>query len=519
MPCPKELPPFHSILYPGPERGSEEGDLPGPPDYFADLNLDQLVATLTAGREEYQLAPTFYRSLHRVDEVRYRQEIMRDLETGPTFNHLYEFARKMRSIRAQTLQMAKLYHPYQKQAWFLDIVESYGEAVAGLRQDLAEAELHSAGLVAFLEFLAGYTESPGFRSIREEIHQVKSGLGRVKYNHHILGSSIKISRYASELDYSAEVQETFLKFQQNEAKDYRIDFPNRIQVNQLEGEVLTLVAQLFPDEFQSLAAFCRENTNYLDPTLVAFDREIQFYLAYLDYIAVLKGAGLPFCYPLFSGEAKEIESKEGFDLVLAFKFVKDKAPVICNDFSLRGRERIMVVSGPNQGGKTTFARTFGQLHHLATLGCPVPGRAARVLLFDQIHTHFEQVETIQNLRGRLHDDLVRIHRILDQVTSASIVILNELFSSTTLMDAEFLSREIMAEIVKKGPLAVWVTFIDELSSLNEQTVSMVSTVMPDNPATRTFKIIRKPADGLAYAMSIVEKHRLTRDCIRERIKP
>jgi DNA mismatch repair protein MutS len=507
---------FQSILFDSP-TGTVAATNSKEPDCFKDLNLDQIVGSLTAGRDEYGLKPYFYTPLKDIGAINYRHEIMRDLESRELSGQIESFATRMRNVRDQLGQLEKLGYPYQKQRCFLDAVDAYCDAVDSLARDLMTANLRSRGLRLFRDYLSSYTGSEAFVVLLAETRQQKSDLSSLGYCLFIEGNRVTVSRYNGEVDYEAEVLQTFEKFRQGGSAEYKFSFQSGLRMNHVEEAVLDRVARLNPDVFSSLAQYCDRHLGFLDETLRTFDLEIQFYVACLDRIGIIKRAGLSFCYPTLSTESKEISARGCFDLALAGKLAGEKKRVVCNDFYLSGRERILVVSGANQGGKTTFARTFGQLHYLASIGCLVPAEEARLFLCDHLFTHFEQEEDLQNLRSKLENDLRRIHAILEQATSRGILIMNESFSSTTLKDALLLSKRVMTRIMKLDMLCVSVTFFDELASLGETTVSMVGTVDPVDRTKRTFTVIRKPGDGLAYALAIAEKYHLTYADLRKRL--
>ena len=508
---------FYSILFASREDRIED-DAAQAPEFFRDLNCDQIVDAITAGRDEYRLKPLFYACLRRVEAIEYRHEVMRDLESASLYGSLNSFANKMREVREHLGHAEKAYYKEQKRVWFLDAVVAYCDNITFFAAQLANSDLRSRGFLAFRDYLVGYSQSARFTSLFSSAQELKTDLASVEYCVLVKGSSFTVRKYEGEADYSAEVEYTFEKFKQGAVRDYRVSFSVTTDMNHVEAKILEFVAKLYPEVFGALDEFCDTNADFLDPTLAVFDREVQFYAAYLEYCAALRHAGLAFCYPSVSDKSCEVYDYEGFDIALARKLWSQNSTVVCNDFLLKGKERILLVSGPNQGGKTTFARAFGQLHYLASIGCPVPGREAQLFLFDQLFTHFEKEERVETLRGKLEDDLVRIGNILTNATPRSIIIMNEIFTSTTIQDEIFLSKKIMQKIVELGLLCVWVTFVDELASFGAQIVSMVSTVDPDDPAVRTFKIVRRPADGLAYAMAIAQKYRLTYDSIKERIR-
>ena len=167
-------------------------------------------------------------------------------------------------------------------------------------------------------------------------------------------------------------------------------------MNHVEAAILDRVARLYPELFSRLEEFPDRHGGFLDSVIAIFDREVQFYLSYIEFKRHIEQAGLPFCYPAVAtsqGHPRRRHLRSG----PCKQARRRHQPVVTNSFFLKDRERIFVVSGPNQGGKTTFARTVGQLHYLGCLGCPIPGTDAKLFLFDQLFTHFERQEDLQNL--------------------------------------------------------------------------------------------------------------------------
>jgi DNA mismatch repair protein MutS len=365
----------------------------------------------------------------------------------------------------------------------------------------------------------------------------------VRYELTLLRDRVVVTRVDSDAaDAADDLRRAFERFGPGTARRRMPAGSEELAATSLEAQVLRQVARLHPEAFDALASFVRRYPDPIDPTVARFDREVQFYLAVLHHVDRWRRSGIAFCYPEVTdrgharedrghGRSDDRDQADGaaggerervvgaVDLALADRLLVDGATVVPNGYQLAGPERVLVVTGANQGGKTTFARTVGQLHVLAALGCPVAAREARLALADRVLTLFEREEDLRDLRGKLQDELVRARELLAQATPASLAIVNEAVSATTAADALQVGRRVLRRLLDVGALGVWVTFVDELASMDPAVVSMVCGVDPADPTRRTFELTRRPADGRAYAVAIARAHGLTYDELRRKLAP
>jgi hypothetical protein len=486
--------------------------------FLEDLHLGHIIDAVLAGRAQYDLRGSFLAPLGDEDAVAYRHEVFRDLEEPGLRRGVESFAASMRSVRSALEQAGKLHYRRQRQAWSLDAAVLYTDAVLALARTL-EAGPRSRALTGFSARLADYAGSAGFAALREEGRSVREGLGRVRYLLQIKGPTVTVRAYAGEEDYNARVRDTFARFEQPEDAEHVEQRSSSVDMDHVEAQVLDMVAGLFPDEFANLDAFTATYERFIAPLLAQFDRDAQFYLAWLEHTEALARDGLPFCYPDVGRESKEVHVQDAFDLALAHGARGADPPraIVLNPIDLDDGERIMVVAGPNQGGKTTYARAFGQLHFLGALGLTVPARRAQLFLPDAVYTHFERGESHTDTVGKLHEELLDVRATLAAATGDSVIVLNEIFTSTSLEDAVYLGSRVIERIDALGALCVCVTFVEELADASEATVSISTRADPDDPTARTFEFVRRRPDGLAHAVALARRHRLDYETLRGRL--
>lgn len=510
-----QTPSFRSILFDGKENlESALAARDTSAETLTDLNLDQVFSIALRGSEDPDLRRLFEHPAPDVATVRYRQQVCTDLDDAGLRETLAVFRNRMARV-TRLARPKTVAHRYQRLRWMLDAAEGYVDALAELDAALDAAQLRSPGMIAFRDYLTACVNSAALSRLLSDARQARASLETVRYSLAIDGLRVRVLPFRDEPDYGAEIEATFARFAQGDVKDREFRF-SAPYMTRVEAEIVERVGRLFPDVFGELERFGEHHQDFVDPTIARFGREIQFYLAFLSLISPLRSLGLPFCYPEVA-EDGDVRASDAFDLALAIKLSDNGDVPIVNDFELAGPERVLVVTGPNRGGKTTLARMFGQLHHLAGLGLPVPGTSARLRKFDRLFTHFDRRERLEDLTGKLEDDLLRLRVIVDNSTDRSIAILNESLSSTTIEDSLLISERVLRGLIDRDVRCVFVTFLDELSRLSPATVSMVATVDPADPTIRTHRVLRRPADGLAHALALSERYSLSYGDVRKAV--
>lgn len=486
---------------------------------FEDLLIDDFVNSVLGKEELRKLAGDwYYKPIRDTENLRYRQEVFEDLFRTPTLRKvLGTFVEKIDEVERLLKLSRNLHYEDNRKGWYLEASFVYCKALEELNNSLSSLELKSLALNSFRKFVDSYVRSQHFRTLKADSESVKKELSEIRFVMVLEPGQFTVTLPEGEVEYAAQVENVFGRFNlEGCGQGSLFEVRKSLGMNHIEARIVEFVRKLYPDNLEPLDEFFRKHGNFLATEFMTLRRELIFYLAYYDYIEPLRETGLPFCIPKLKVDDRSEMVYGVFDLLLAQK--RHGRNIVLNDVKVGRDEKIFIVTGPNQGGKTTYARTYAFIHYLAALGLPVPGTRAELFIPDRIYTHFEREEKVENELSKLEHDILRLKSGLANISRESLVVLNEIFSSAALIDSVRLSEMLLDELLERGCVVVWVTFIDVLARIDDRrVVSLVALISEEDPTIRTFKVVRKKPGIKAYAASLAEKYGLTYEIIKERL--
>jgi DNA mismatch repair ATPase MutS len=188
--------------------------------------------------------------------------------------------------------------------------------------------------------------------------------------------------------------------------------------------------------------------------------ELGFYVGCLNLRDRLAKKGEPFCLPEPLASGKAMLSGRGlYDVCLSLS-VEER--VVGNDVTADDKSLVMI-TGANQGGKSTFLRGMGLAQLMMQCGMFVPAESFRANLCDGIFTHYKREEDTSMRRGKLDEELSRMSSIVDNITRNSIVLLNESFASTNEREGSEIARKLVRALLETGIKVFYVTHLFDLA--------------------------------------------------------
>jgi MutS domain V len=215
--------------------------------------------------------------------------------------------------------------------------------------------------------------------------------------------------------------------------------------------------------------------------------ELGFYIGCLNLRERLTAAGTPVCFPVpaspgAAGTARQpLRARELSDACLALTLGRR---VVGNDLDADGRELIMI-TGANQGGKSTFLRSLGLAHLMMQAGMFVAAGEFTATPCTGLYTHYKREEDATMEKGKLEEELARMSGIADRITAGSLLLCNESFASTNEREGSEIARQVIRALTEAGVRIAFVTHLYDLAA----------RCHAENPGTALFLRAERRPDG------------------------
>ncbi|MEU6479194.1 hypothetical protein ABZ858_20355 [Streptomyces sp. NPDC047017] len=423
-------------------------------DLVRDLDLDTLYAAMAGGDAFlHECARRVLMSpLTDPEAIRYRQDVLADcLDRPDPVRDLYALATEA-VTRERKILGSFIRSPESSLSRSIDVMDLFVEMLRRLRRlgDAHGAEFRSDGFTRFFAMLAGELGDDYFAVVHDHLERLRFK-GGVLVSARLTTGCKGTGHVLREPPHKRGWRDLFAS---SGPAAYTYHLPERDEagakaLGELRGRGLDLAAD-------ALARSCDHILSFF----AMLRAELAFYVGCLDLREALAAKDAPVCRPSPAAPGAPVLTCRGlYDVGLA---LRGDRPVVGSDVDADGAT-LLVVTGANEGGKSTFLRGLGLAHLMAQSGMFVTAGSFAADPRDQVFTHFRREEDADMVSGKLDEELARMNRIADRLTARSIVLFNESFAATDEREGAEINRQVLRALTEAGVKAVCVTHLYELA--------------------------------------------------------
>jgi DNA mismatch repair ATPase MutS len=387
-----------------------------------------------------------------LDTILYRQNILKDCLKNPSVvRDIYDIA--VESIESQKKHYWGIFSKYPSSILYnsIELLQIFADILKKLRTitDEHSEKFESEGFTALFATLKKELSDEYFAIVQNHLNELKFrdgvlisaelGKGNVGINYILRKSQDKKQSWMKRIFAQKPPVYTF-DIHPRDENGFRA-------LSELRDRGINLVAN-------ALA----QSTDHIRNFFTMFRTELAFYVGCLNLYEQLAQKGEPMCFPLPMARDERRHSFKGlYDVCLALIL---EPRIVGNDVNADNKD-LVIITGANQGGKSTFLRSIGLSQLMMQCGMFAPAESFCSNVCGSLFTHYKREEDATMKSGKLDEELSRMSDIVDNIKSNFMVLFNESFTATNEREGSEIARQIICALLEKRIKVFFVTHLYE----------------------------------------------------------